>query len=83
MARIAKESDAEGLIDLFEALDSETEFMFFAPGERTTTVEEQRDRFRHSLGSDSTCLFVVQSNDVIEGFSAGFSAPGSRNSHVV
>ena len=80
--RHAKEDDASGILDLYEALDSETEFMFFEPGERNTTVDEVRARIQRSLGSDSFALYVAAEGATVVGFCAGFSNIGKRNQHV-
>src|SRR5207237_4974542 len=42
--RKAKADDAEALVDLFNRLGHETDFMLFEPGERNITVEEEAKR---------------------------------------
>ena len=37
----AKPDDAEALVNLFNQLEDETNFILFEPGERNITVEEQ------------------------------------------
>jgi len=47
------ESDSEEFLLLSKMLDQETQFMMFEPGERTTTVDEQRQRIKNVLSQDN------------------------------
>ena len=40
--RTIRESDAAQFLNLCKQLDAETQFMMLEPGERKTTLEEQR-----------------------------------------
>ena len=40
--RSAKETDAAGFLELWDCLDTETEFMLFEPNERKATLEGQK-----------------------------------------
>ena len=40
--RTIRENDAEQFLNLCKQLDAETQFMMLEPGERITTLEEQR-----------------------------------------
>ncbi len=42
ITRKIKEGDAEEFLSLCRKVDAETLFMMFEPGERPTTIEEQR-----------------------------------------
>jgi hypothetical protein len=46
------ESDSNAFLDLCKKLDEETQFMMLEPGERLTTVEQQRDRIHRLPGSN-------------------------------
>jgi len=81
--RTVEESDAANLLLLYEALDSETEFMFFEPGERQTCVEKIQARIRSAVGSEALSMCVARDDGLIAGFAAGFSSTGQRNKHVV
>lgn len=79
---LAKESDAENLLSLYVALDTETEFMFFESGERQTSVEKIQARIRGAANSDAVAMYVARDEGLVAGFSAGFSKAGERNKHV-
>lgn len=49
--RTIRENDAEDFLFLLKKLDEETAFMLFEPGERLTTVEEQREIIRRYQGA--------------------------------
>lgn len=49
--RVAYETDAAAFLDLWEALDRETEIMLFEPNERNATLDDQKSR----LGNDGKC----------------------------
>lgn len=77
--REAQESDAEAFIDLWNALDTETEFMLFEPGERKATLETQRTRLSNAAASEDVQILVLEVGRT--GFIAGFCA-GRRSSHI-
>jgi len=53
----AKPDDAEALVNLFNQLEDETDFMLFEPGERNITVERrQKDWNRGKLHHQALCL---------------------------
>ncbi len=60
LIRPIREDDAPAYIDLLRALDAETKFMMFEPGERKTTLEEQQKRIRTTLAADNAMLFLVE-----------------------
>ena len=78
----AEESDAASLLLLYDALDTETEFMFFEPGERKASVESIQARIQSSISSDLYSLFVARDGEAVVGVAAGFSSEGMRNKHV-
>lgn len=57
--RRAGEDDAAAVLALGRALDSETQFMMHEPGERTTTVEEQRKRIHAMTVSGNGAIFLA------------------------
>jgi len=71
-------SDAAKFLDLWDALDSETEFMLFEPSERKATLDAQKSRLANANASDNVQIYVVE--DVKKGLLAGFCA-GSRTSN--
>lgn len=79
--REAKKLDAAELLALFSKLDSETDFMLFAPEERQTTLPQQEailDRFEH----DRRSIFLIAESDGIEGFCVMTPGNQQRNRHV-
>ena len=46
-------SDAEQFLNLCKQLDDETQFMLLEPGERKTTLEEQRIKLKSSSKNQS------------------------------
>lgn len=52
--------DAEAYLNLACALDHETKFMMYEPGERTTSVDEQRKRIQTVLASGNGLIFVAE-----------------------
>ena len=77
--RPAALSDATAFLDLWDALDSETEFMLFEPDERKATLESQESRLAHADSSKNNQIFVVE--DVTKHMLVGFCA-GSRSSNL-
>jgi len=87
MIRLGKRTDAASFIDLFAALDTETEFMFFEPGERQISLEQMADRLErcHETGDE---VFFVATDDTgqdgkLAGFVVGWRSPGFRSQHVL
>jgi RimJ/RimL family protein N-acetyltransferase len=68
--RQIREEDAENFLAMLKMLDNETTFMMYEPGERSTTVEEQRERIRETLTKDYQAIFVAEDDDWIVGYLA-------------
>ena len=83
MIRAAKPEDAERLLALHKTLDAETKFMLFEPGERTTTVEDERRRLERIEESSNEAVFVAEVDEAIVGFTSGFCRPPQRVRHAV
>ncbi|MEE9320895.1 MAG: GNAT family N-acetyltransferase [Granulosicoccus sp.] len=85
--RFGKRADAAAFIDLFAALDTETEFMFFEPGERQTSVEHMADRLDRCEATGDEVFFVATDETKqkagIIGFVVGWRSPGFRSQHVL
>ena len=75
------ESDCEEFLLLSQRLDQETQFMLFEPGERTTTVEEQRQRIKGVLSQDNQMIFVAKHENHLVGFLGAFGGSFQRNRH--
>ena len=59
-------NDASQFLVLWDALDSETEYMLFAPGERQATLEQQTEQLSQSTQSDYSGVFVLEDTDASE-----------------
>ncbi|OAB42349.1 GCN5 family acetyltransferase [Paenibacillus antarcticus] len=65
--REIKEDDAENHLSLCIKLDNETKFMLYEPGERTTTVERQREFVHSQITSEDSTIFVVEHENQLVG----------------
>lgn len=81
--RTAVASDAAAFLDLWNALDTETEFMLFEPGERQATLDDQKSKLAANEESDNVHLLVLDDtkNQLIAGFCAGRRNPNFRDNH--
>jgi ribosomal protein S18 acetylase RimI-like enzyme len=66
--RKVKEEDTEGIVSLLKQLDKETIFMALEPGERQTTIEEERLLIKNVLASDNSMIFVAGKGGQIVGY---------------
>lgn len=57
--RAARVADARPFLELFRALDAESEFMMFEPGERTTTLAQMRARLAAASGQGGRERLIV------------------------
>lgn len=74
-------TDAENLFSFFQKLDTETHFMLYEPGERSTSIEEQEKQLTDFVGSDSKVMFVVESDAHFVGFAIAIGGFANRNRH--
>ena len=81
--RTIRESDAEQFLNLCNKLDTETQFMMLEPGERTTTVEEQRTQIANLLKHENQTIFVVEHGDQLVGYLAAIGGEFKRNRQSV
>ncbi len=79
--REIQESDAENFLSLCKQLDEESRFMMLEPGERQTTVEEQRQRIRDILSAGNQVIFVAESDGSLVGYLAALGGRDARNRH--
>jgi RimJ/RimL family protein N-acetyltransferase len=79
--RSINENDCEEFLLLSKALDQETQFMMFEPGERTMTVDEQRQRIKNLLSQDNQMIFVAEHESRLVGFVGAFGGNFLRNHH--
>ena len=81
--RQATESDASGFLGLWDALDTETEFMFFEPNERNESLESQKSKLARSTDSNQVRVLVLEvlEENVLAGFCAGRRSSAFRDQH--
>ena len=77
--RSIREDDSENFLHLCQQLDQETQFMLFEPGERTTTLEEQRGRIQGLLTQANQNIFVAEQAGQLAGFLGAFGGSQRRN----
>lgn len=80
--REIRESDAENFLSLCKQLDHENKFMMLEPGERKTTVEEQRHRIVDVLASDNGIIFVAEEDKRLVGYLSAVRGGFARNRHA-
>ena len=81
MIRTIEERDAAAFVALSQTLDSETRFMLFEPGERTTTEAEQRARITGIRSNPTQLLLVAEDDDKLVGFLGATRGSARRNRH--
>ena len=81
--RNVEKKDSAQLIELFELLDSETEFMLFEAGERSISKPEQERIIKEFQDSSSKLMLVFESedNNTIAGFLVAVGGTVNRNKH--
>ncbi|WHY03368.1 GNAT family N-acetyltransferase [Neobacillus sp. DY30] len=72
--------DAEKFLELSKRID-ESGFMLFEPGERQTTVEQQRISIERILSEPNSIFFVAEIENNLVGFIAVIGSNLTRNRH--
>ena len=81
LIRTIQPDDAEQFLNLRKKIDEETQFMMFEPGERTTTVEEQRDYIERLILQENSTTFVAEHNGQLVGYLSASGGEFRRNRH--
>ena len=79
ITRKIKEGDADEFLSLCRKVDAETPFMMFEPGERPTTIEEQRYEIREILLRDNQTIFVAENDGQLIGYLTACGGRHKRN----
>ena len=58
--RMIAPEDIQLFLELNHQLDGETQLMLLEPGERTTTVQQVRNRIENTVKQDHEAVFVVE-----------------------
>ncbi len=82
LVRQIQRNDAEKLLHLQIQLDQETQFMLREPGERKTTVEEQRQQIEITLAKGGM-IFVAEHEGHLIGYLGATTYPLRRVRHNV
>lgn len=74
--------DAQQFLDLCLRLDSETSMMMYEPGERTTTVADQRDAIDRVIQSPNSAIIVAEDNEELIGYVSANGGEFARTRHI-
>jgi RimJ/RimL family protein N-acetyltransferase len=77
------ESDAEAFLALARAIDAESRFMMYEPGERQTTIAQQIERIRSLHARDNQLMLVVEHEGQLVGYLGAMGGEFHRNHHSV
>lgn len=78
--RSAQPGDSEQLLKLLKQLDTETRFMLYEPGERTSTSKDMEDIIRQSTLSNSLFL-LLETEGKLAGFLSASRGKTKRIQH--
>ncbi len=81
--RPATPDDAAAFLTLRQQLDLETQFMMLEPGERQTTVEQERERLAAIAKSDNRHTFLAEDDGQLVGWLWATGGEFRRNHHTV
>lgn len=73
--------DAAQLLALMVQLDHETKFMMLEPGERQTTLAQQKQTIESFHGNQSRVMLVLSDDVDLYGFVVGVGQTANRNKH--
>lgn len=80
MIRPIESNDAEEFLELNKRIDA-SGFMLHAPGERKTTVDQQKEAIEGVLSEVRSTFFVAESAGNLAGFIVAFAGKMKRNNH--
>lgn len=72
--------DAEKFLELSKEIDR-SGFMLFEPGERKTTVEQQKKSIEHITSEPNSIIFVAEVDDRLIGYLVAIGGNVNRNRH--
>ncbi|MDW2797229.1 GNAT family N-acetyltransferase [Clostridium boliviensis] len=73
--RTVRPEDSDLLIKMLKQLDTETSFMMYEPGERTSTADDMKHRIEHWESSGSLFLLLENEGDLAGFLSASRGEP--------
>ena len=81
--RAAQLGDEEKLLELFTALDSESPFMLYGPGDRKFSIEKQAIFIQSFAQSNSKTLLVAEEGSELVGYIGGQCGETPRDHHTL
>jgi RimJ/RimL family protein N-acetyltransferase len=82
--RPIRKEDGAAFLEMLRAIDAETRFMLFEPGERKTTLEQQLEQIKNILSQENSIILVAQSDaGQLVGYLTGAGGIAERNRHCV
>ena len=84
--REIREKDAAAFLTTQKAIDAETQFMLFEPGERRTTLAQMQEQIRRVLETDNQTLLVAEDDGEIAGWlsaSGGWAVRIRHRAYIV
>ncbi|PFE03014.1 N-acetyltransferase [Bacillus cereus] len=83
MIREIQIEDAAAFLQLGKQLDEETSYMLLEPGERNTTVEQQKNMIKRFIETYNSTIFVAVEKEQLVGFILANGGNAQRNKHAV
>lgn len=81
--RTATPDDAAAFLALRQRIDVETKFMMLEPGERQSTVEQERERLANNARADNKETFLAEDDGQLVGWLWANGGDYRRNHHMV
>ena len=82
MIREIQVEDAAAFLQLGKQLDEETSFMLLEPGERNTTIEQQKNMIKRFIENNNSTIFVAVEGEQLVGFILANGGNVQRNKHA-
>lgn len=81
--RTATPDDAAAFLALRQHIDQETRYMMLEPGERQSTVEQERERLANNARADNKETFLAEDDGQLVGWLWANGGDYRRNHHMV
>lgn len=81
--REAKAKDAAGYLNLYDRINSETDFMLLEAGEIKMSASDQAKRFEQTEGPGSGVTMLAETEEELVGFALAGRQFGRRHAHVL
>ncbi|WP_243521782.1 GNAT family N-acetyltransferase [Bacillus pseudomycoides] len=82
MIREIQIEDTAAFLQLGKQLDEETSFMLLEPGERDTTVEQQKNMIKRFIENNNSTIFVAVEGEQLVGFILANGGNVQRSKHA-